>query len=222
MCRRIPSDLLLTILSLLLTLFSVLILAFGCHDAGKASTSNKAGSAGPGAEDILFDRPEATAPNTLNVQSSAFPPDGPIPDRFSDYFGKVSPPLTWSPLPPEAKSVAVVVEDPDAPRPNKPFLHWLAYNLPTSATALPEDVPKRGRLDEPAGALQGKNGSGTVGYFGPRPPPGHGPHHYHFQVFAMDCTLDLGPGATRKQLLDAMSGHVVSRGRVMGTYEKPK
>jgi Raf kinase inhibitor-like YbhB/YbcL family protein len=206
------------------TAFLVVLLlgvaACGCQNGKPAS---KAGAApGPGEEDVLFDRPETTAPTTLNVQSPGFPPDGPIPDRFADYFGKVSPPLTWSPLPPEAKSVAVVVEDPDAPRPYKPFLHWLVYNLPTDATALPENVPKRGKMDEPAGALQGKNGSGTVGYFGPRPPPGHVAHHYHFQVFALDQVLDLGASATRKQLLDAMSGHVVARGRVIGTYEKPK
>jgi Raf kinase inhibitor-like YbhB/YbcL family protein len=112
-----------------------------------------------------------------------------------------------------------MMEDPDAKEP-KPYVHWLLYNVPASTTRLPESMPSALRLDDPKGALQGRNSRGQIGYMGPRPPEGDPPHHYHFQVFALDAPLTLQPGADREALLAAMSGHVVARGETVGTFQK--
>ena len=176
-------------------------------------------SATPAGNAVLFDRTETEAPITITVDSPAFADGGPVPDRFADYGGKVSPALEWSGVPAGTKSIALVVEDPDAPPPRTPYVHWVLYNVPPTVTRLPENVPKGERLNDPSGALQGKNDAGSTGYFGPRPPPG-GPHHYHFQVFALDRALALGPGATRHDLAAAMRGRVLAKGRLVGTYQK--
>ena len=110
------------------------------------------------------------------------------------------------------------MEDPDAKR-VKPFVHWVAYDIPADSTGLPLGLPALPRLEVPvAGMLQGQNGRGTVGYFGPRPPVGDPPHHYHFQVFALDAKLGLEPGAKREEVLAAMAGHVLAKGEMVATY----
>ena len=103
----------------------------------------------------------------------------------------------------------------------KPFVHWVLYNLPLALSALPESVPGTPRLPEFGGALQGRNSRGTTGYFGPRPPKGDSPHHYHFQVFAVDSVLNLDPSATATAVLTAMKGHVVAHGALVGLYRAP-
>jgi Raf kinase inhibitor-like YbhB/YbcL family protein len=195
-----------------LWLFLVLVCVYGCRAVGKRES---------GREPITFERPEmADAPASITVRSSAFSNGAAIPDRYADYGGKTSPPLEWSGVPEGAKSVALIVDDPDAPRPT-PYVHWVLYKLAATVTRLPEDVPKAPRPDSLGGALQGKSDNGSVGYFGPRPPPG-GPHHYHFQVFALDNVPALDPGATKDRLLGAMNGHVLAKGQLVGTYQKPK
>ena len=133
---------------------------------------------------------------------------------------KISPDLSWTGVPPSAKSLAVFVEDPDAKEP-KPFVHWVLYNLPSSITALPESVPGAPRLPEFGGALQGRTSRGTTGYVGPRPPKGDPPHHYHFQVFALDAPLTLDPGADATAVAGAMKGHVLASGELVGTFKAP-
>jgi Raf kinase inhibitor-like YbhB/YbcL family protein len=193
---------------------AVVLVAMGCR-----SNPGRGGSTGGR---VTYDLPQARAAEEMTVRSDAFASGQPIPDRYADYGGKTSPPLSWSGAPAGTASIAVLVEDPDAPGPNTPYVHWVLYNLPPQHTGLPEGVANRPRLDELGGALQGKNDHGTVGYFGPRPPPGHGTHHYHFQVFALDRALDLQPGATRQQLRDAVDGHVLGKGRLVGTYVRDK
>jgi Raf kinase inhibitor-like YbhB/YbcL family protein len=112
-----------------------------------------------------------------------------------------------------AKSYALIVEDPDAPM-ARPFVHWLAWNIPGSTTELPEGSPQV--------AVEGENGSGSMGYFGPRPPAGDADHHYHFQVFALDTTLNLAPGAKRDDVVEAMKGHVLAKGELVATYGQPR
>ena len=194
-------------------LFLVLVCVYGCRAvAGKRES---------GREPVTFDRPEtADAPASIVVRSPAFSDGGTIPDRYADYGGKVSPSLEWGGVPQGAKSLALIVDDPDAPRPT-PFVHWVLYNVPPATMRLPENIPNAARLDAPAGAVQGKNDAGSTGYFGPRPPPG-GPHHYHFQVFALDNAPALDPGATKDKLVGAMKGHVLAKGQLVGTYQKPK
>ena len=150
---------------------------------------------------------------TLAVSSPTIPAGGPIPVVNSSYGKSVSPPLTWSRGPKGTRSYALIIEDPDAATPT-PFIHWMIWNLPAGATSLAEGVV-------PAGARQGKlMFVGTVGYMGPRPPPG-GPHHYHIQLFALDQALDLADGAERAQLVAAMKGHVLASGELIAAFQKP-
>jgi Raf kinase inhibitor-like YbhB/YbcL family protein len=143
---------------------------------------------------------------------------GPIPKEHSEYFDGVSPQLSWSAVK-GAKSYAVVMEDPDATY-IKPFVHWVAWNIPAGVTTVPEGLQEQPRLTEPEGLLQGRTSRGSVGYYGPRPPVGDPPHHYHFQVFALDRLLDVPFGASRDEVLRAMSGHVIAAGELVGTYQQ--
>lgn len=131
-----------------------------------------------------------------------------------------SPPLTWDAVE-GATSYVVIVDDPDAAEP-KPFVHWVIYDIPAAATGLREGLSPDPVLQEPNGAVQGVNSKGQIGYFGPRPPLGDPAHHYHFQVFALDVlSLNLKPGATRMEVIDAMQGHVLAEGEIVGLYERP-
>jgi len=161
---------------------------------------------------------------TIRVTSPAFQAGKPIPKKHA-YEGEgqnVSPELSWSGVPEGTRELAFLCDDPDAPRP-KPWVHWVAYRIPAETKGFPEGVPgKPGPLSNPPGMLQGKNDWDQHGWGGPLPPPGHGVHHYHFQVFALDTHLQLMAGATKEQLLAAIEGHVLARGEVVGTYERKK
>jgi len=151
------------------------------------------------------------------VTSNSFPAGQRLPDQFSDYGESRSPELHWSGVPAQAKSTVVLVEDPDAPAP--PFTHWVLYNLPATIHAIPEGVEGESRLPRLGDAIQGRSSSGGVGYFGPRPPRADAPHHYHFEVFALDRTVELQPGASRDDVVQAMQGHVLASGEIVGTYQ---
>jgi Raf kinase inhibitor-like YbhB/YbcL family protein len=157
----------------------------------------------------------AGAGNQIRVSSPAI--HGTISRMQSEYGDGVSPELWWEKVE-GAKSYALILEDPDAKSPT-PFVHWVAYNIPPDRTSLPEGLQEQAP-GEPKGLLQGTTSKGSVGYFGPRPPVGDPPHHYHFQVFALDSTLDVPPGAERDQVLEAMSGHVLAAGELVGTYQQ--
>jgi Raf kinase inhibitor-like YbhB/YbcL family protein len=107
------------------------------------------------------------------------------------------------------------MDDPDAPV--GVFTHWVLFNLPAATTGLPEAVPTQAQLQD--GSLQGKNDFGRTGYGGPCPPSGR-PHRYQFTLYALDQTLDLKAGASKKQVLDAMQGHILAQGRLTGTYQR--
>jgi Raf kinase inhibitor-like YbhB/YbcL family protein len=177
------------------------------------------GAADPEMQRLSLNLPQTDGPLVLHVRSDAFDTNGEIPAEHTAYGRNASPLLNWSGVPEGAKSIAVMVEDPDAPEP-KPFVHWLVYNLSPYASGLPADVPPGDYLSAPAGAAQGKNSANTVGYSGPRPPVGDPAHHYHFQVFALDKELGLKAGATRQDLIRAMNGHVVAKGQLVGTYRE--
>ena len=155
----------------------------------------------------------------FTVQSSAFENNQPIPVKYTDDDEDISPPLSWSQLPPGTKEVALIVDDPDAPRP-QPWVHWVMYKIPADATGLPENVQPHKHLEVPPGALQGLNTWEQIGYDGPAPPKGHGVHHYHFKMYALDATLNLDPGQTKESLLQAMQGHIVAQGELIGTYKR--
>jgi Raf kinase inhibitor-like YbhB/YbcL family protein len=159
------------------------------------------------------------APDTIKVTSTAFADNAPIPLKNSAYGDDLSPQLQWSGVPANTQSLVLMMEDPDALNP-KPFVHWIAANLPPSVTTLPTDVPKSDRPSPLKGGIQGANHTGCIGYYGPKPPAADGPHRYHFQVFALDTKLNLPSGYNRQALLAAMRGHVIARGEIIGTYDR--
>ena len=152
------------------------------------------------------------APASITVSSGAFTEGGPIPRQQSEYYDGVAPGLSLTPVE-GAATYVIIMEDPDAAAPN-PFVHWLAWNITEPMT--PEGLHEEIKL--PDGIVQGATSRGSVGYFGPRPPVGDAPHHYHVQVFALDRPLDILPGSDRDTLLAAMRGHVIGEGRLVGTY----
>lgn len=155
----------------------------------------------------------------IQITSDAFLPSAVIPRRYTSDGQNLSPPLKWSGLPPQTRELALIAEDPDAPQP-EPFVHWVVYGIPPEANGLPEGVPNRERPDAPAGALQGRNSFAKVGYGGPAPPRGHGLHHYHFRVYALNEPLKVKAQLDKKALLSAMSGHVLDEGELVGTYQR--
>ncbi|MBI4719111.1 MAG: YbhB/YbcL family Raf kinase inhibitor-like protein [Planctomycetes bacterium] len=155
----------------------------------------------------------------IAVSSPAFAANGVVPKQHTGDGDDVSPRLTWTGVPANAKELALICDDPDAPTP-QPWVHWVIYKIPAGATGLPEAVAKTAAPNAPAGALQGKNSWGSLGYRGPAPPRGHGVHHYHFRVYALDTALDVKSGLDKDQLLAAMKGHIVAQGELVGTYQR--
>ena len=154
-----------------------------------------------------------------SLTSPAFAEDGPIPIRHTEDGDDLSPAIAWFGLPEGTEELALIVDDPDAPT-DEPWVHWVLYKIPASLDGLPEGLPQSSRLDDPAGMLQGKTTWGTVGYRGPAPPKGHGTHHYHFKLYALDAPIEVEPEPDKKALMLAMSGHVLSHRELVGTYER--
>lgn len=145
----------------------------------------------------------------IKITSSAFQEGGAIPDKFGKSGQNVSPELRIEGVPAEAKSLALIVDDPDAPV--GLFTHWLVWNIDPKTSEI-------GEGSAPSGAAQGKNDFGEMGYGGPQPPSGT--HRYYFKVFALNTSLDLKPGAKRHDVDSAMKGHVIGQGQLMGRYSK--
>jgi Raf kinase inhibitor-like YbhB/YbcL family protein len=154
------------------------------------------------------------------VTSTAQETSGKLADRHSAYYENVSPPLNWTNVP-DVVAWAIIVEDPDAPR-EQPFVHWMIWNIRGEMNALPEGLPNVDYLATPQGGVQGRNDMGGYGWFGPRPPAGHGTHRYYFQVFALDDFIEMGPDTELKELLNALKGHTIAQGEMMATYEAPE
>ena len=157
---------------------------------------------------------------SLVLMSAAFAPGGKIPAAYTCEGRDVSPALAWTGVPEAAQSLALIVDDPDAPDPAAPkmtWVHWVLYNLPPSSRGLPEAVS---RADLPMCTREGTNDWKRTGYGGPCPPIGR--HRYFHKLFALDVVLpDLGP-ATKAQLEAAIAGHVVAQAELLGTYQKQK
>ena len=156
---------------------------------------------------------------TITITSEAFSADQTIPTRFTGEGENISPPLLWSGAPEQTHEFALICDDPDAPRAD-PWVHWVIYKIPSDVDALTEGIPSSPRLASPAGAIQGMNSAGNIGYMGPMPPRGHGKHHYHFKLYALDTELQLSPGLQKSDLLKAMQGHILAQGELIGTYER--
>ena len=165
------------------------------------------------------------APETISVTSSAFEHHGMVPEANSAYGDNVSIDLSWADLPEGTQQLALICDDPivvEIGMMEQPFVHWVMYNIPASASGLPAGLPSDATLemDGLEGAVNGLNGLRRPGYFGPRPPANGQLHAYHFRVYALDDALNLEPGLGKAELLDAMKGHVLATGMLMGHYER--
>ena len=118
----------------------------------------------------------------------------------------------WEGMPDETKEIALICDDPDAPTPD-PWVHWVVYKIPADVMGFREGSTQ-------GEVLEGKNDFGTLGYGGPMPPRGHGVHRYYFKVYALDAELEVAAGLTKEQLLEAIKGHVLDEGELVGTYER--
>jgi Raf kinase inhibitor-like YbhB/YbcL family protein len=191
----------------------------GCSSSDKATGPPDRPAAGKPAKGAK----ETPRVAKIELSSTAFKEGQPIPKKHAaeDEGENTSPPLAWSGLPEGTKELALICDDPDAPQ-DEPWVHWVIYKIPAGAKGLPEGVAKDERPAQPAGAVQGRNSwpdGENLGYGGPLPPKGN-PHRYFFQLYALDATMPDRPGMTKKQLLHEMSGHVIGRGELMGTYQR--
>ena len=151
----------------------------------------------------------------LSLTSPAFPSGGRIPVKYTRDGQNVSPPLAWRDAPQQTQSYALVVEDPDAP--SGMFRHWAIYNITAGETGLPESASKA----EPGDVAHGVNDFGNRHYDGPQPPKGHGPHHYHFRLAALDIArLDLPALTTAEEVWKAARPHIVAETEIVGIYER--
>jgi Raf kinase inhibitor-like YbhB/YbcL family protein len=149
---------------------------------------------------------------SLQLTSDAFTNGQSIPVKYSCRGKNISPALAWNEPPAGIESFALIVDDPDAPMGT--WVHWVLFNIPASSRNLQEDLPASGGN----GMSTGKNSSGNTHYDGPCPPSGT--HRYFFKLYALDTTLSLSPGTTKEQLLQAMQGHILAQGELMGTFSK--
>ncbi len=175
----------------------------------------------PGLGKIVYAREGLAAPETMQVTSEAFPHEGAMPARHTEDGAKVSPPLRFAGVPQGARSLVLVVEDADSPTP-APLVHALVWDIPAEENhGFHEAALDAGAMPTTrAGAALGKNSFLSTGWLPPDPPTGHGPHRYCFQVFALDVVLDLEAGAGRGAVVEALKGHVLAKGMLVGTYER--
>jgi Raf kinase inhibitor-like YbhB/YbcL family protein len=151
----------------------------------------------------------------MQLSSSAFKAGEPIPAKHTCDGQNVSPPLKWTATTANAKSLALIADDPDAP--GGTWVHWVLFDLPPNVTELPEAIEKTQFI--PGGAKQGLNDFRHLGYGGPCPPQGK-PHRYFFKLYALDKELGLKAGASKKELEHAMEGHILGEASLMGTYKR--
>ncbi len=152
---------------------------------------------------------------TLELKSPDFTSGANIPKQFTCDAADISPALAWNDPPAATRSFALIADDPDAPVGT--WVHWVLFDLPANARALPQNVPKQEQLAD--GSRQGRNDFRKIGYGGPCPPPGK-PHRYFFKLYALDTKLNLQPGATKKDVERAMQGHILAQAEWMGRYAR--
>ena len=150
----------------------------------------------------------------MSILAEAFKEGENIPGEYTCDGENLSPAIFWSLKPTETKSIALIMDDPDAP--GRTFVHWVLYNIPPETEKLNKGFPKDKILRD--GTTQGMTDFGRIGYGGTCPPSGS--HRYYFHIYAIDKKLDLPPGAARGQVDDAMKGHIIAKGELMGKYKR--
>lgn len=170
---------------------------------------------------LVWNTSAAYGPASLTVSSPAFGDGDPIPRQFAakGIGENISPPLRWCGVPPDAREILLVVEDADVPMPS-PLVHAIAVGIDPGTTELPQGALGKSAVENDA-VVMAKGSFGQRGYGGPRPIPGHGPHRYVFQIFAVDTATGLDSSSGRKDVVAALDGHVVARGILRGTFERP-
>lgn len=157
---------------------------------------------------------------TLSIQSKSFRHDEMIPADYTCDGRNISPPLAWSGIPPAAKSLALIVDDPDAPDPAAPkmtWVHWVLYNIPVATQGLAENIAA---ASLPAGTREGLNDWGRQGYGGPCPPIGR--HRYYFKLYALDTVLGDLQSPTKEQVEQALKGHILAKAQLVGLYQRSR
>lgn len=204
-----------------LSAFAFVAAFSGCGDAPTGG-----GQAEVDAEIARIQEENAPAGKKMKLAFAAFDATEPILKRHTGEGEDLSPPLTWEGVPKGTKAFALLVSDPDAPSPetpaDKPWIHWVAYDLPGDARELPEGVSREVSPTALSGGVQGLNSwpEENVGYRGPLPPAGSGEHRYVFTLYALDATLGLDPGsATYDAVLTAMRGRILDSATAIGRYE---
>jgi Raf kinase inhibitor-like YbhB/YbcL family protein len=150
----------------------------------------------------------------IQIKSMAFEEGGMIPKKYTCDGPNVSPSLSWDSIPEGTKSLALICDDPDAP--GGTWVHWVIFNIPANIKELTENIPPQKTIS--IGAKQGRNDFGQIGYGGPCPPGGT--HRYYFKLYALDKEINLEAGSTKAQLLNAIEGHMLAEGRLMGKYKR--
>jgi Raf kinase inhibitor-like YbhB/YbcL family protein len=160
------------------------------------------------------------APPAMRLMSPAFPDGSVIPDKYTQAGESISPELEWSNVPPGTETFVLLFHDPDVAinRKLEDVTHWITWNIPGNTTKLEEGVKPEATL--PDGQIQGKNRGGRVGYMGPGAPATAPEHHYTFELFALDTKLDLGPDATRDEVMKAMDGHIIGKAVWEGRFHR--
>ena len=169
----------------------------------------------------LAQAPKAPPRPGLTLTTTAFADGGEVPDKYTQSVpNAVSPKLEWSNVPQGTVTFTLILHDPDVAlrKNNDDVLHWMIFNIPGSATSLPEGMPATASM--PDGAVQAKNLRGAVGYMGPGAPPAGPDHHYTFELYALDTKLDLGPDVSRADVLKAMEGHILGKGVLVGRFHR--
>jgi len=151
----------------------------------------------------------------ISISAEGFKEGDIIHDEFTCDGRDISPSLSWKGIPEGTKSIALIMDDPDAP--GGTFVHWVVYNMPAETMELPKGMPRNKTLAN--GSMQGMTDFGQSGYGGPCPPPGK-PHRYYFKVYALDTKLNLPPGASKNNVEIAMKGHIIAQGELMGKYKR--
>ena len=162
----------------------------------------------------------ADAPETILLSSTAFEHNTDIPFRYTAYGENISPDLHWRNLPEGTRQLALILDDPVVGT-LQPFVHWVAYNIPATASGLPEALSPDAIVTVPGleGMINGANGIRRTGYFGPRPPADGKVHTYNFRIYALDYELNLEDGMNKQALLEAIERHVLATGLLTGNYE---
>lgn len=153
---------------------------------------------------------------SIELKSDAFVSGQSIPAKYTCTGKNISPALSWNDSPAGTHSLALIMDDPDAPMGT--WTHWVLFNISADARSLQEDLPVTGKNVDPNAIYVGKNSSGNIGYDGPCPP--NGTHRYYFRLYALDTLISLLPGATKDDLLREMKGHILAQGELMGTFSK--